>query len=38
MRSIRRLVFIALLLLAFAGAVVDFLRGRRPLLIGPAYS
>jgi hypothetical protein len=33
----RRLVFIAFLLLALAGAVVDFVRGRRPPLISPAY-
>jgi hypothetical protein len=37
----RRLLFallsIALLLLALGGAVVELVRGRRPLLISPAY-
>jgi hypothetical protein len=36
--DVRRLILIALFVLAFIGAVVDFLRGRRPPLISPAYS
>jgi hypothetical protein len=33
----RRLVYLALLVLALVGAVVELARGRRPLLVSPAY-
>jgi hypothetical protein len=36
-RLLYALLSIALLLLALGGAVVELVRGRRPLLISPAY-
>jgi hypothetical protein len=33
----RRLIYVALVVLAFGGAIVELARGRRPLLISPAY-
>jgi hypothetical protein len=33
----RRLIYLVLLVLALCGAVVELVRGRRPLLISPAY-
>jgi hypothetical protein len=36
-RLIYTLISVALLLLALGGAVVALVRGRRPLLISPAY-
>jgi hypothetical protein len=35
--TVRRLILIALFVLAFVGALFDFARGRRPLLISPAF-
>jgi hypothetical protein len=36
-RLIYALISVALVLLALAGALVELVRGRRPLLISPAY-
>jgi hypothetical protein len=36
-RLLYALLSIALILLALGGAVVELVRGRRPLLISPAY-
>jgi hypothetical protein len=36
-RLLYALISVALLVLAVAGAVVELVRGRRPLLISPAY-
>jgi hypothetical protein len=36
-RLLYALVSVALLVLAVGGAVVELVRGRRPLLISPAY-
>jgi hypothetical protein len=33
----RRLLYLVLLVLALGGALVDLVRGNRPLLISPAY-
>jgi hypothetical protein len=36
-RLLYALISVALLVLAVGGAVVELVRGRRPLLISPAY-
>jgi hypothetical protein len=36
-RLLYALISLALLVLALAGAVIELVRGRRPLLISPAY-
>jgi hypothetical protein len=36
-RLLYALISVALLVLALAGAIVELVRGRRPLLISPAY-
>jgi hypothetical protein len=33
----RRLIYVALVVLALSGALVEIARGRRPLLLSPAY-
>jgi hypothetical protein len=36
-RLLYALISLALIVLALAGAVIELVRGRRPLLISPAY-